>query len=83
MEGDFFTADGSFHQYFNKLKIGIQPEQWKKFSKLSTPEEHIKFCLDVSGIHDVKVSAHKSIKDLEKAMEFKVFITYCLSLGFG
>ena len=72
MEVQFFTLDSPFHKYYNKVKLGIKPDQWKKFSTLSSPEDRIQFCLNLPGIHDVKVTAHKSIKNLEKAMEYKV-----------
>jgi len=71
MEVQFFTLDSPFHKYYNKVKLGIKPDEWKKFSTLSSPEDRIQFCLNLPGIHDVKVTAHKSIKDLEKAMEYK------------
>merc|ERR1719228_1323276 len=71
MEHEFFKADGKFQNYFTKLKKTLQPDQWKKFSSLSNIKDKIRFCLDIPGIDDIKITAAKSIKNLEKALEYK------------
>ena len=54
-----------------KLKKNVSGEKLKEFESLNKPEEREKFLLGLPDIISIHVESAVSIRDLEKALEFK------------
>jgi len=70
-EGALFAEGGDFDLYYKRIKKSIAGEKLKQFAALSEPEERAKFLLGLPDISSIKVEASGSIRNLEKALEFK------------
>jgi len=70
-EGLLFTEGGDFDIYYRKLKKNVSGEKLNQFGTLDKPVERAKFLLGLPAINSIKVEAAASIRDLEKALEFK------------
>jgi len=70
-EGLLFTEGGDFDIYYRKLKKDVIGDKLKQFGSLDNPEERAKFLLGLPDINNIIVEAAASIRDLEKALEFK------------
>lgn len=69
-EGVLFSEGSKFASYYAKIKKHVSGDKLKQFVVKNT-EDQIKFLLDVPDIHEVKAEVSGSIKNLEKALEFK------------
>jgi len=70
-EGVLFGEGGEFDLYYKKIKKSVSGDKLKQFGVISSSEERAKFLLGLPEIHAIKVEAAASIRNLEKALEFK------------
>jgi len=70
-EGVLFGEGGEFDLYYKKIKKSVSGDKLKQFGVISSSEERAKFLLGLPEINAIKVEAAASIRNLEKALEFK------------
>lgn len=70
-EGVLFAEGGDFDLYYRKIKKSVNGDKLKQFGDLNTSEDRANFLLGLSDINNINVEAATSIRNLEKAMEFK------------
>eukprot|EP00092_Neocalanus_flemingeri_P004085 GFUD01004397.1.p1 GENE.GFUD01004397.1~~GFUD01004397.1.p1 ORF type:complete len:687 (+),score=157.59 GFUD01004397.1:181-2241(+) len=70
-EGVLFAEGGDFDVYYRKIKKNVNSDKLKQFGVLNTPEDRAKFLVDLPEIDSINVEAATSIRNLEKALEFK------------
>jgi len=70
-EGVLFAEGGEFDLYYKNIKKQVKGDNLKQFGAISSSEERAKFLLGLPDINAIKVEAATSIRNLEKALEFK------------
>lgn len=70
-DGILFTAGGELSQHYHTVRKAFTAEKLKQFGGFAEVEEQVKFVVGVCGVEGPRVEASVSIRDIEKAREFK------------
>ena len=70
-DGVLFAEGGELAQFYGRMKKAVAGEKLKQFGGLAKAEEQAKFVLGLPATEPPKVEASTSIRDIEKAREYK------------
>ena len=69
-DGVLFAEGGELSQYYTRVRKAVTADKLQKFGSLTSAEEQAKYVLGL-GVEAPKVEASVSIRDIEKAREYK------------
>merc|ERR1719334_1509292 len=70
-DGVLFTEGGELSQHYANIRAAVTGEKLKQFGGLTQTQEQAEYVIGLGGKEGPKVEAATSVRDIEKAREFK------------